>query len=104
MRTHAQHQRLAIRPPMNSPLFSKPARATKRPRQWLKPPSLKVYRKISTQVENFNPANRSKHLAEIHAAPEWLWIALGKQTIKDGWNAVLTNSKVAAMTLNWSGN
>jgi hypothetical protein len=36
----------------------------------------KVYREISTQVENFSAAYRTKHLTEIHAAPTETWALL----------------------------
>jgi len=40
--------------------------------------------------------NRSKHLAEVHAAPQWLWTALVKQMIESGWTVQVTRDKVKA--------
>lgn len=38
--------------------------------------------------------NRTYHLAEIHAAPPWLWSALVKQMIESEWTVQVTRDKV----------
>lgn len=40
--------------------------------------------------------NLTLHLAEIHAAPHWLWVALVKQMIESGWTVQVTRDKVGA--------
>ena len=35
-------------------------------------------------------------LAEIHAAPQWLWTALVQQMIADSWTVATTREKVSA--------
>lgn len=40
--------------------------------------------------------NRTLHLAEIHAAPNWLWSALVKQMVESGWTVQVTRDKVGA--------
>ena len=40
--------------------------------------------------------NRTLHIAEIHAAPHWLWVALVKQMIESGWTVQVTRDKTAA--------
>ena len=40
--------------------------------------------------------NRTLHLSEIHAAPNWLWSALVKQMIESGWTVQVTRDKVGA--------
>lgn len=37
-----------------------------------------------------------RNLAEIHAAPQWLWTALVKQMIESGWTVAVTRDKVSA--------
>ena len=41
--------------------------------------------------------NRTYHLAEIHAAPNWLWTALVKQMIESSWTVQTTREKVGAL-------
>lgn len=38
-----------------------------------------------------------RNLAEIHAAPEWMWTALAQQMITDGWTVQKTIDRVAAV-------
>ena len=40
--------------------------------------------------------NRTLHIAEIHAAPKWLWPALVRQMIESGWTVQVTRDKVGA--------
>jgi hypothetical protein len=40
--------------------------------------------------------NLTRNLAEIHAAPHWLWVALVKQMIESGWTVQVTRDKVGA--------
>ena len=39
--------------------------------------------------------NRTFHLSEIHAAPQWLWTALVKQMIESSWTVQVTRQSIA---------
>ena len=40
--------------------------------------------------------NRTLHISEIHASPQWLWSALVKQMVESGWTVQVTRDKVGA--------
>ena len=52
--------------------------------------------KLVTRVTSFKAAGIHRNLAEIHAAPNWLWSALVKQMIESGWTVQITRDKVGA--------
>ena len=54
----------------------------------------KVYRKVSTQVEGFCATDRSKHLTEIHAAPESTWVLLAGLLQEHSWTVKETKAAV----------
>ena len=65
-----------------------------RPTLQFKAQAFKVSRE--TQVE-FSVARDSwRNLAEIHAAPQWLWSALVKAMLEAGWTVATTRDKVGA--------
>ena len=39
--------------------------------------------------------NRTFHLAEINAAPQWLWTALVQQMVESGWTVQVTRQSIA---------
>ena len=41
--------------------------------------------KLVTRVTSFKATGIHRNLAEIHAAPQWLWIALVQQMVESGW-------------------
>ena len=53
-----------------------------------------VIEKLSTQVDNFNLSGYAKHLCEIHAAPEWLWVSLVKMMSEGEWTVATTKQQV----------
>ena len=54
------------------------AKAVGRPQQsvQLEVHAAEVYREVTTYVVTLVPTDRPRHLAEVHAAPQWLWPAL----------------------------
>jgi len=56
---------------------------------------LRAWRVLANLHVEINQARDSwRNLAEIHAAPEWLWSALVKQMIESSWTVQLTRDKV----------
>ena len=58
------------------------------------------YDAMLIKAKSMSLANQVKdswrNLAEIHAAPHWLWVALVKQMIESGWTVQVTRDKTAA--------
>lgn len=58
---------------------------------------VKAFRVLAvTHVRNEDARDSWRNLAEIHAAPHWLWSALVKQMIESGWTVQVTRDKTAA--------
>lgn len=53
-----------------------------------------VYHKVCPQGQTLNLIERTKHLIEIHAAPQWLWQGLVAVPLAKGWTVELTKSAV----------
>ncbi len=47
-------------------------------------------------VANTTIRDSWRNLAEIHAAPEWLWAALVGRMVEGGWTVAVTRERVAA--------
>lgn len=54
----------------------------------------RVYREILTQVNNFDPTDRAKHLTEIHAAHESTWVILAGLLQEHSWSVKDTKAAV----------
>ena len=56
----------------------------------------KVYEATTHVVTKVQAQLAWRNLAEIHAAPQWLWTALVQQMIADSWTVATTREKVSA--------
>ena len=54
----------------------------------------KVFRILETQVSGFDATDRSKHLYEIHAAPESTWAILAGLLQEHSWSVKDTKAAV----------
>jgi hypothetical protein len=60
-----------------------------------KPRAFRVLANLHVEIDA--PRENWRNLAEIHAAPEWLWSAMGGRMVGGAWTVAVTRAGVASV-------